>query len=303
MHLLGEDRRAHRHVAARDRLGDRHHVRLHVEMLQREPLAGAPEARDHLIGDQQHLVAVADLAQPREVVGRRRIDPARALHRLGDHRRDRVGAFALDRRHDVVDLHVPGVDSPAARGRRVGRVGVDDVGHLGPEVAVEDFHPRRRRRGDRVAVVSLDARDDLVLLRPPQPAPVEARRLEVGLVRFRARVGEIERLHVGVGQPDHLLGQPNRRLIAVALVGVVEGQCRHLLRRRFAEFRPPVSHRHVPERRQTVDVARPVRPEHVNPLAALNQHRRLVPRRVKQRMHPVVEVVLHERAVLRVVHA
>ena len=71
-------------------------------MLEAEPASRAAEAGDHFVGDQQHVVLVADLADAREVVGGRDDDAAGALHRLGDERRDGVGAFAQDRLFELV---------------------------------------------------------------------------------------------------------------------------------------------------------------------------------------------------------
>ena len=46
-----------------DALGEREDVGAEVPVLRAEPGAGAPEAGDGLVADQQHLVAVAHLAQ------------------------------------------------------------------------------------------------------------------------------------------------------------------------------------------------------------------------------------------------
>ena len=271
-------------------------------MFEREPLAGAAEAGDHLVGDQQHLVAVADLAQAGEVVVGRRVDAARALDRLGDHRGDRVRTFLLDRGHDVVDHQIAAVD-PTAAGRRHIRCGrVDDVGNRTAELGLEDLHARGGGHRDRVAVVCLDAGDDLLLLGSTLLDPVEPGRLDIGLVRLGAGVGEVDRLHVVVGELDHLLREANRRLVGVALVGVGESELGHLLLGRFAEFLTTVSDGDVPERRQAVDVALTVGSVDVDALSALEHDRLLVEVGMEERVHPVVEVILNERAVLGVIH-
>ena len=55
-----EQHRGDRHVAGRQALGHGHDVRLDAEALGAEPAAGAPEAADHLVGDQEHVVLAAD---------------------------------------------------------------------------------------------------------------------------------------------------------------------------------------------------------------------------------------------------
>jgi len=54
---------ADRRVGRRQALGHRQQVRFDVVALRGEPLADAPEARDHLVGAQQDAVAVAQLAR------------------------------------------------------------------------------------------------------------------------------------------------------------------------------------------------------------------------------------------------
>ena len=60
------------------------------------------ERADHLVGDQQHVVPVADLAHPLEVAGRRREAAAGVLHRLEEHRGHGLGTLELDRLGDPV---------------------------------------------------------------------------------------------------------------------------------------------------------------------------------------------------------
>ena len=49
---LAAEHGADRDVAARERLGDQHHVGLDAPMLDRQELAGAPETRLDLVGDE-----------------------------------------------------------------------------------------------------------------------------------------------------------------------------------------------------------------------------------------------------------
>ena len=56
--------RADRHVAARQRLGEQHHVGLDAPMLDREELAGAADAGLDFVGDEQRAVFAAKLRGP-----------------------------------------------------------------------------------------------------------------------------------------------------------------------------------------------------------------------------------------------
>ena len=85
-------------VAAADALAHGQQVGHDVPVVDREGPAGAPEARDHLIDDEQHAVSVADLAHQREVVVR---GHERAADRRHDGLRDERGHAA---RPDVQDL-------------------------------------------------------------------------------------------------------------------------------------------------------------------------------------------------------
>ena len=96
------DHRAERGVAGGHALGAGDDVGLVAEALGAEHVAEPAEGADHLVGDQQHVVLVADLADPLEVAGRRREAAAGVLHRLEEDRRDGVGALELDRLRDPV---------------------------------------------------------------------------------------------------------------------------------------------------------------------------------------------------------
>ena len=134
-------------------------------------MAEPAEGADDLVGDQQHVVLVADLADPLEVAGRGREAAAGVLHRLEEDRGDGVGALELDRLGDAV-------------GRPLAELVLVVLGPglelLGRAVEVRVRHPERRRHqrlerrlharqaGDRQralrrAVVGDGAADHLVL--------------------------------------------------------------------------------------------------------------------------------------------
>ena len=60
------------------------------------------EAGDDLVGDQQDVVPAQDLLDRLEVAVRRHDHAARALDRLGDERRDRLGPFGEDQLLELV---------------------------------------------------------------------------------------------------------------------------------------------------------------------------------------------------------
>ena len=99
-YLAQPPRRDHpreRDDAAADALAERDHVGHGAEVLDREPVAGAAEPGDHLVGDQQHLVAVAHLPHGRQIaVGQRHRRARRTGHRLDDERRHVLGAARED---------------------------------------------------------------------------------------------------------------------------------------------------------------------------------------------------------------
>src|SRR3954453_2594001 len=85
--------RAHREISGGHRLRHRHDVGLDAEMLASEPGAGAAETGDHFINDEEHLIAVANLAHPREITGRRNLDTMRLHDGLGDEGCDQLWPF------------------------------------------------------------------------------------------------------------------------------------------------------------------------------------------------------------------
>ena len=69
-------------------------------MVDREPLAGAAPSGHDFIGDHQHAMAIADFAQPREILRRRNKDAVGAHNRLKNNRRH--VAFIADHVLDVI---------------------------------------------------------------------------------------------------------------------------------------------------------------------------------------------------------
>ena len=201
---------AQRQVTAGDPFGEGQDVRFDAETVQREHLAGAPEAADHLVGDQQNVVLVADGAHTRKIVVRRHEYAADALHRLGDHRGHRLRPFTQDRLLQIARrslAHRLAFLQVALVAVWVGRVAVDEVGHQRAKHLVIAGNAGGAGGGQGDAVIGLAAGDDLDLVRLPLPLPEIAGRLERGVVAFRAAAGEEGRLQAGVGVAGELVGQ------------------------------------------------------------------------------------------------
>jgi hypothetical protein len=96
--FVGHQHRAHRRVAGGEPLRDGHQVRLTGFGFAREQRAGAAEARDHLVGDEQDAEAPARVAHRLQPARRRHDHAARALDRLAEERGDVVGAERRDLR-------------------------------------------------------------------------------------------------------------------------------------------------------------------------------------------------------------
>src|SRR6185295_6780953 len=100
--LVGNDHAAHRHVRRRQRLGDGHYVGDVAVALAAEPVTEPAPGTDHLVGDQQDVVAVADLAHPLEVARLGRDAAAGVLAGLENHRGHGVGMLVEDPLLDLV---------------------------------------------------------------------------------------------------------------------------------------------------------------------------------------------------------
>src|SRR4051794_23714005 len=160
---VGDDRGSHRRVGRRQALGRRDDVGLIVEALGPEPLAEPAERADDLVGDEQDVVLVADLADALEVALGRREAAAGVLGRLEEHGRDGVGALEADA---LVDRLRQGLG--AEPGREPVLVGVRDVAAARGE-RLEGLAQRGDagdgERAQRGPVVGGLAGDDLRLVR------------------------------------------------------------------------------------------------------------------------------------------
>ena len=239
----------------REPLGAADDVRPDVVALGGEPVADAAERGDHLVGGEQDVVAVAELADAAPVARRRREGAARVLHRLHVDEADRLRPHREDRLLEVLEQHRRELRL-GLLGRPVVAVRVLHVPHLGHE-RLERLLQRRdavdRERSHRRPVVGDLARDRLVLARHRRAgalvAPrlagrnllaaarevVLARELPRRLDRLRAAGDEEHAVQVAGRERRDLRGQLDRARVRVRPVRV-EGQLAHLLERRLADL-------------------------------------------------------------------
>ena len=267
--LVADADPAEREVARGDRLRELDHVRLHPPVLQAEHLSRPAEAGDDLVGDEEHVVLVADLADAREVVVLRDDHPARPLDRLRDEHGHRVRPFAEDR---LLQL-VRGRDALALAGRRLVAVGVGgrdvhEARHARLEHRPVRGDPGRGHRREGDPVVAPLARDDLGLVRLAAELPVVAGHLEVAVARLPAPRGEVEAVDVRVGDRGEPLGELDRPRVGAPRVAGRVGELRHLGGGGVHQLPAAVAGGVVPQAREGVDVAVAVRVDELRALAA-----------------------------------
>jgi hypothetical protein len=275
---LACDQRPERSVRARDPLRDRHHVGLDPVARAAEPVSDPPEAADHLVHDQQETVGVADLAHPLEVAFGRRDRSRRVLHRLEDHRRDRLRVLVDDDRLDLVRT----LQRAARPVRAVGAAVA--VGHRRPQAPGQERLELRaqrraavdRERAHRRPVVGAPARDELVARRLAAQAVVLARDLHRGLDRLAAPADEEDAADVHRHEARELVRELERRRRREADPVREEGQPADLLGRRLGDLGPrAVADVHAVERRERVEVAPALGVPDVAALGAVDDDRRV----------------------------
>ncbi len=264
-HLVGSDHAAHRRVGRGQPLRHRDHVGDVAEAFAAEVVAEPAPGADHLVGDHQHVVLVADLAHPLEVAVGRDETAAGVLDRLEDHGGDRLRSLEDDplldrvRRPGRLALLGPAVDVgvgdvAAARGERF---------ELSPQLG----DPGRRERPQRGAVVGDLAGDHLVLLTFAMHAVVVAGQLQRRLDRLATAGGEEDAVEVGWGQRGDPRGEFDRPRVGVAPERV-EVELFDLARRRFAVLGATVAGVDAEQSGEAVEVALAVLVEDVTALGA-----------------------------------
>ena len=161
---VAHEHAAERHVRRADALCERDDVGADVVALGCEPVAQPAEAGDDLVGHEQHAVFVADRTHALEVALGRRERPARVLHRLHEHGRDRFRPLLLDHGAQLVEQEGRELRLGLALGAAVG-VGVRHVADARQqrlERRLDRGDPGQRQRAQGGAVVGQPAGDHLV---------------------------------------------------------------------------------------------------------------------------------------------
>ncbi len=179
-------RQAPMREAAADALGDRHDVRRDAGPFMGEELAGAPDARLHLVEHQQQAEFVADLAEALQELDIGGAHAAFALHRLDQDR----GRLRPDLGAHLVEV---------AEGAMVEAV---DIGRI----ALEVFLIAGGREGrERAAMERAFEADHAVALRIAEIVLVFADQLQAAFDRLGAGIGEEDL--VGEGRLGQALGE------------------------------------------------------------------------------------------------
>src|SRR5450830_2003239 len=200
--LRRRDRDPERHPV-RDPFGHRHDLGLDVPVRDAEPgAASAPEARLHLVADEDAAVLPHDPDRDLEILLRGRDESANALDGLGDEARDLAGRRRLDQLFEVL-----GARDAAGRVRELQRAAVAvrrgcvlDGGDLRRHRAPRRV-PGERLREHRPAGIAVPEGDDL------EPPRVDLRHHDAGLVGLCARAREGGLLEPPRRQPRELLGE------------------------------------------------------------------------------------------------
>ncbi len=180
VHRARHEERAHRDIAARQRLRHRHQVRLEPPVLEGEHPARPPEARHHLVDTEQRPVAAAQRLRALEVAVGRQVNPL-ALHRLDEEERHVLAPQLLLERLEVAERHL--LEAREERLKPRGELRV----------------PVRRERAEREAVEAVLRGEDALALRR------RASELERGLDRLGAAAREQAALDPAAGERDQLL--------------------------------------------------------------------------------------------------
>ena len=254
-HLVADDGPANRRVAGRQTLGDGHDMRLDAEGLAAEPVAGAAEAGDDLVGDQEDPVFVDD-ALDLGPIGRGRDDhAARALNGLGDEGRDLLGSDLKD-----LVLQRPGAGDPEFLGRHlaalqipIGLVDMDDAGNGQHPLLVHRDHAAEAGAAHGRAVVAVLAGDDDLPLGLFLQGPVMADEADVGVIRLGPRACEEHMVQIARRQFGDAGGQRDGGHMRGLEEGVVIGKLADLAGGGLGDFLAGITDVDAPEPGHAVD--------------------------------------------------
>ena len=117
-------------------------------------------------------------------------------------------------------------------------------------------------------MIAPDAGDDLGLVRLALQLPVVARHLDVAVGRLAAARGEVEMVDARVGDPGEFFGKLDRARVGAAGIPGRVGHFGELLAPGLDQVAAAVAGRVVPEAREAVDEAIPVRIDEEGPFPA-----------------------------------
>ena len=230
--MVGHEDGAHRHVAGGQPLGRGHEVGDDVVVLAGEERAGAAEAGDDLVGNEQDVVLLANGVHGLQPPRRRHENASRPLDGLGIEGGNAVSAQFRDLRPQGGDRRVDDRLRVGAGRIAIGIVRrnlvLPIVGHS--ETGVKDPYRGKsgsRRRGPMVAIFD---RDELVLLRCRLGVIVVADEPDRAVDGVGAAEREVDMVEVArrqFGQPG---GQTNGRLGAQPEIARRIGKLAQLLR-------------------------------------------------------------------------
>ncbi len=229
-HLIAHHHAAHGQVAGGHALGDGHQVRCVAVVVAAEPFAGAAEAADDFVGDEEDVVTRENLADLRPVAGWRNDHAAGPLDRLGDKGRHLVLADFENLLLQLLrDAHAEFFRTQrTAFAEPVGLVDMLDAGNRTVALAVHGFHAAQAGAGHRRAVVAVPAADDHFLPRHALGRPVMAHHAQYRVIGFRAGAGEEHVIHARWRDVGDGLGQRDGRWMGRLEEEVVVGQLAHL---------------------------------------------------------------------------
>ena len=112
----------------------------------------------------------------------------------------------------------------AAQAKPVGLLDVEDVGDRQARLGVHPGHAAEAGGADRAAVIAVAARDDDLLVRLAEQAPVVADEADDGVVGLGPGIGEEHPVEAGRRQLAQLAGQLDGRRVGALEEAVVVGQ-------------------------------------------------------------------------------
>ena len=221
------------------------------------------------------------LLDPLEVARRGQQHAAGAHDRLGEERGDRVGAFALDQRLEVVDharaeraLALARLGEPVP----VWAAGMEEALQRQVPGAVVDRDAGEAGGGAGQPVIAAEARDDLLLRRLSPKVVVVADQLDVGVVGIRARAaekdpGKVAGASMIAEQREDAIGETDDRLARGRAEDVVIVEVLDRLLRRFGDLGPAITDVDAPETGAAVDQLAPLVVLDAHTPAALDDQR------------------------------